>query len=39
MRTDDEIIARIKALEKSDFFGLHRSYLLNFLPFDAAKDV
>lgn len=40
MRTDDEIVARIKAVQQSesDFFGTEQSDLLARLPFAVAKQ-
>lgn len=37
MRTDDEIIARIKEIEGDDIFGFERGDLLEVLSFEAAK--
>jgi len=37
MRTQDEIIARIKAREKDDFFGFETGDLIECLTFDAAR--
>lgn len=38
MRTDDEIVARIKGLENADFFGFIRSDLAEYLPADRLQD-
>lgn len=38
IRTDDEIVARIKELEADDFFGWERGDLLNCLPFETATQ-
>jgi hypothetical protein len=37
MRTDDEILARLKAREREDFFGFERNDLVIRLPFDKAQ--
>lgn len=37
MRTDEEIVARIKSLESADFLGWETNDLLICLPFEAAK--
>ncbi len=37
MRTDDEIIARIKSLESEDFFGFETGDLLKCLSFDVVR--
>lgn len=38
MRTTQEILERIKEVEKDDFFGAIRSDLMDFLPFAEAKQ-
>lgn len=38
MKTDQEIKARIRELESTDFFGFIRSDLIEYLPFDDAKE-
>lgn len=37
MRTDEEILARIKEIEKSDLFGFQTNDLLEVLPWELAK--
>lgn len=37
MRTDDEILARIEAVNQSDWMGIQRNDLINVLPFNFAK--
>ena len=37
MRTDAEIVDRIRKIEKIDFFGFVRGDLIGFLPFESAK--
>ena len=37
MRTDEEILAKMKAVEADDFFGSIREDLIEFLPFEHAK--
>lgn len=37
-RTPDEIVARIKALNSEDLFGVERSRLLEALPYEHAKQ-
>ena len=36
-RTPEEIVARLKEIEKTDFFGFQRSDILECLPFNAAR--
>ena len=38
MRTDDDILKHIKAIEDSDFFGFIRNDLLEYLPFEHVKE-
>lgn len=38
MRTDQEIIARIKEVEKLDIFGTEVGDLMNYLPFDSVRS-
>lgn len=38
MRTDDEIAARIRAIDEEDFFGFETGDLVVRLPFDSAKE-
>ena len=37
-RTVAEIVSRIRDLESTDWLGFQRSDLMQFLPFDAAKE-
>jgi hypothetical protein len=37
MRTDFEIVDRIKEIESIDFLGLEESYLVSYLPVDLAS--
>lgn len=37
MRTQQEILSRMKEVEKDDFFGYQRSDLLSYLDFENAK--
>ena len=37
-RTQDEIVARIKEVEKQDFFGVMRGNFLSYLDFEHAKE-
>jgi hypothetical protein len=36
-RTSEEILARLKEIEGSDFFGFQRSDLIDYLPFNEAR--
>lgn len=38
LRTNQEIVTRIKEVEKFDFFGTEVGDLMNYLPFDLAKS-
>jgi len=38
MRTDDEIIERVRSIKDRDFFGFEIGDLVSCLPFDKAKE-